>query len=143
MNIPRREFLKKSALGVGGVLVGAQLGAAESAPTKTFDPYAHHRNGASWARAFPLPVDERWGRIDATCHLVVTADTVTVRSPGAPLIPVTVEQMQAFTAPMYNRSSRPVNAGLQRLPPYPDNYPDILSRSEESEFVSADISRRA
>jgi ATP-dependent DNA helicase RecG len=42
----------------------------------------------------------------ATCHLMVTADTVTVRSPGAPLIPVTVEQMQAFTAPMYNRNPK-------------------------------------
>jgi ATP-dependent DNA helicase RecG len=42
----------------------------------------------------------------ATCHLVVTADTVTVRSPGAPLAPVTVEQMQAFTAPMYNRNPK-------------------------------------
>ena len=42
----------------------------------------------------------------ATCHLMVTADTVTVRSPGAPLTPVTVEQMQAFTAPMYNRNPK-------------------------------------
>jgi ATP-dependent DNA helicase RecG len=42
----------------------------------------------------------------ATCHLVVTADTVTVRSPGAPLLPITVEQMQAFTAPMYNRNPK-------------------------------------
>jgi ATP-dependent DNA helicase RecG len=42
----------------------------------------------------------------ATCHLVVTADTVTVRSPGAPLPPITVEQMQAFTAPMYNRNPK-------------------------------------
>jgi ATP-dependent DNA helicase RecG len=42
----------------------------------------------------------------ATCHLVVTQDTVTVRSPGAPLLPVTVEQMQAFTAPMYNRNPK-------------------------------------
>jgi ATP-dependent DNA helicase RecG len=42
----------------------------------------------------------------ATCHLMVTADTITVRSPGAPLIPVTVEQMQAFTAPMYNRNPK-------------------------------------
>jgi len=42
----------------------------------------------------------------ATCHLIVTADTVTVRSPGPPLIPVTVEQMQAFTAPMYNRNPK-------------------------------------
>jgi ATP-dependent DNA helicase RecG len=44
--------------------------------------------------------------IGATCHLVVTADTVTVRSPGAPLSPITVEQMQAFTAPMYNRNPK-------------------------------------
>ena len=42
----------------------------------------------------------------ATCHLVVTADMVTVRSPGAPLAPITVEQMQAFTAPMYNRNPK-------------------------------------
>jgi ATP-dependent DNA helicase RecG len=42
----------------------------------------------------------------ATCHLVVTADTVTVRSPGAPLPPITVEQMQAFIAPMYNRNPK-------------------------------------
>lgn len=40
----------------------------------------------------------------ATCHLVVTADMVTVRSPGAPLLPITLEQMQDFIAPMYNRN---------------------------------------
>jgi ATP-dependent DNA helicase RecG len=44
--------------------------------------------------------------VGATCQLVVTADTVMVRSPGGPLIPVTVEQMQAFTAPMYNRNPK-------------------------------------
>ncbi len=42
----------------------------------------------------------------ATCHLVVTADTVTIRSPGPPLLPITIEQMQAFTAPMYNRNPK-------------------------------------
>jgi ATP-dependent DNA helicase RecG len=42
----------------------------------------------------------------ATCHLMVTADTVTVRSPGAPLLPITLEQMQDFTAPMYNRNPK-------------------------------------
>jgi len=42
----------------------------------------------------------------ATCHLVITTDTVTVRSPGAPLPPVTVEQLQAFTAPMFNRNPK-------------------------------------
>lgn len=42
----------------------------------------------------------------ATCHLVVTADMVTVRSPGAPLPPVTLELLQDFTAPMYNRNPK-------------------------------------
>lgn len=40
----------------------------------------------------------------AICHLVVTPDTVTVKSPGAPLAPVTLEQLQSFTAPMHNRN---------------------------------------
>src|SRR2546421_1212988 len=39
MNIKRREFLKRSALGMSGVLAGVQLaGAGESAPGN-FDPY--------------------------------------------------------------------------------------------------------
>jgi ATP-dependent DNA helicase RecG len=42
----------------------------------------------------------------ATCHLVVTTDAVTVRSPGPPLSPITMEQMQSFTAPMYNRNPK-------------------------------------
>jgi ATP-dependent DNA helicase RecG len=42
----------------------------------------------------------------ATCHLVVSANTVLVRSPGEPLAPVTTEQLQAFTAPMYNRNPK-------------------------------------
>ncbi len=42
----------------------------------------------------------------ATCHLVVTPDTVTVKSPGAPLAPVTLEQLQSFSAPMYNRNPK-------------------------------------
>jgi aryl-alcohol dehydrogenase-like predicted oxidoreductase len=40
MKILRREFLKKSALGVGGVLVGAQLAQAKAPPEKYFDPFA-------------------------------------------------------------------------------------------------------
>ena len=40
MKIQRREFLKKSALGVGGILAGARFVRAETAPQKTFDPYA-------------------------------------------------------------------------------------------------------
>lgn len=40
MKIQRRTFLKQSALGVGGVLVGSHLAAAEALEPKTFDPYA-------------------------------------------------------------------------------------------------------
>jgi aryl-alcohol dehydrogenase-like predicted oxidoreductase len=40
MKIQRREFLKKTALGVSGVLVGTPLLPAEDAVPKTFDPYA-------------------------------------------------------------------------------------------------------
>ena len=36
----RREFLKKSAIGAGSLLLGAQLGAAENADAKFHDPYA-------------------------------------------------------------------------------------------------------
>ena len=40
MNIKRREFIKQSALGVGGLMAGAQLGNAGDAAGKCFDPYA-------------------------------------------------------------------------------------------------------
>lgn len=42
----------------------------------------------------------------ASCHLVVTANTVTVKSPGMPPPPVTLEQLQAFNAPMLNRNPK-------------------------------------
>lgn len=42
----------------------------------------------------------------ATCHLVVSTNTVLVRSPGEPLAPVTTEQLKEFTAPMYNRNPK-------------------------------------
>jgi ATP-dependent DNA helicase RecG len=42
----------------------------------------------------------------ATCHILVTADTITIRSPGNPPAPVTIEQMQAFKAPMLNRNPK-------------------------------------
>lgn len=42
----------------------------------------------------------------ATCQLEVTPDTICVRSPGAPLPPVTVDQLQAFSAQMYNRNPK-------------------------------------
>jgi len=38
------------------------------------------------------------------CQLVVTEDTVTIRSPGAPIPPITLEQMQTFNAPMLSRN---------------------------------------
>lgn len=40
----------------------------------------------------------------AKCQLVITADTITVRSPGGPLSPITLEQLQAFNAPMLSRN---------------------------------------
>jgi ATP-dependent DNA helicase RecG len=40
----------------------------------------------------------------AKCQLVVTGDTVTVKSPGGPLPPITLEQLQAFSAPMLSRN---------------------------------------
>jgi ATP-dependent DNA helicase RecG len=42
----------------------------------------------------------------ATCHIVVSADTITVRSPGAPPTPVSLEQLQALQAPMLNRNPK-------------------------------------
>jgi len=38
------------------------------------------------------------------CQVVVTEDTVTVRSPGKPPPPITLEQLQSFTAPMLSRN---------------------------------------
>jgi ATP-dependent DNA helicase RecG len=40
----------------------------------------------------------------AKCQLVVTPDTVTVKSPGQPVEPITLEQMQSFEAPMLSRN---------------------------------------
>jgi aryl-alcohol dehydrogenase-like predicted oxidoreductase len=45
MKIKRREFLKRSALGVGGILLGARLGAEEGPPQNFFDPFAPVRLG--------------------------------------------------------------------------------------------------
>jgi len=38
------------------------------------------------------------------CQLVVNADTVTIKSPGGPIAPITLEQMRSFTAPMKSRN---------------------------------------
>lgn len=40
----------------------------------------------------------------AKCQIVVTADTVTVKSPGKPPLPITLEQLQSFSAPMLSRN---------------------------------------
>jgi ATP-dependent DNA helicase RecG len=40
----------------------------------------------------------------AKCQLVVTPDTIVVWSPGLPIEPITLEQMQSFTAPMLSRN---------------------------------------
>lgn len=38
------------------------------------------------------------------CQLVVDADTITIKSPGGPISPITLEQMRSFTAPMKSRN---------------------------------------
>ena len=40
----------------------------------------------------------------AKCQLIVTSDTIMVKSPGEPVEPITLEQMQAFNAPMLSRN---------------------------------------
>jgi ATP-dependent DNA helicase RecG len=40
----------------------------------------------------------------AKCQLIVTSDTIAVKSPGGPLPPITLEQLQAFSAPMLSRN---------------------------------------
>jgi ATP-dependent DNA helicase RecG len=38
------------------------------------------------------------------CQLVVTADTIIVKSPGGPLPPVTLDQLRSFNPPMLSRN---------------------------------------
>jgi ATP-dependent DNA helicase RecG len=40
----------------------------------------------------------------AKCQLIVTPDTITVKSPGKPVDPITLEQMQSLNAPMLSRN---------------------------------------
>jgi ATP-dependent DNA helicase RecG len=40
----------------------------------------------------------------AKCQLIVTPDTIVVKSPGAPVSPITLKQMQDFNAPMLSRN---------------------------------------
>ncbi|HMP72089.1 MAG TPA: ATP-binding protein [Kiritimatiellia bacterium] len=39
-------------------------------------------------------------------QVVVEGDTVTIRSPGAPVAPIKIEQLQSFSAPMVSRNPR-------------------------------------
>jgi len=45
-----------------------------------------------------------YGIRQAKCQLIVDPDTITVKSPGGPLPPITLAQLQAFNAPMLSRN---------------------------------------
>jgi len=45
-----------------------------------------------------------YGIAGAKCQMIVTEDTITIKSPGAPLAPITLQQLQSFTAPMLSRN---------------------------------------
>ena len=49
-------------------------------------------------------VHRDYGIREAKCQLVVTEDTITVKSPGKPVPPITLEQMESFNAPMLSRN---------------------------------------
>ena len=42
--------------------------------------------------------------IGAKCQLIVTPDKIVIMSPGVPVAPITLEQMQSFSAPMLSRN---------------------------------------
>jgi len=42
----------------------------------------------------------------AKCQIVITENTVSIKSPGSPPYPITLEQMQSFEAPMLSRNPR-------------------------------------
>lgn len=49
-------------------------------------------------------VHRDYGIEGAKCQLEATADTITIKSPGKPLEPISLEQLQAFNAPMLSRN---------------------------------------
>ena len=49
-------------------------------------------------------VHRDYGIREGKCQLVVTAETIVVKSPGGPVSPITLEQLQAFNAPMLSRN---------------------------------------
>ena len=40
----------------------------------------------------------------AKCQLIVTPDTIVIKSPGGPVEPITLDQLQSFNAPMLSRN---------------------------------------
>jgi len=40
----------------------------------------------------------------AKCHLILTTDKIIIKSPGKPMLPITLELMQSFKAPMLSRN---------------------------------------
>ncbi|WP_395746640.1 ATP-binding protein [Prosthecobacter sp.] len=51
-------------------------------------------------------VHRDYGIKGAKCQLLVTPDAVVIKSPGAPVEPITLAQLQSFTAPMISRNPR-------------------------------------
>jgi ATP-dependent DNA helicase RecG len=42
--------------------------------------------------------------VEQKCQLVVNAGTITIKSPGGPISPITLDEMRSFTAPMKSRN---------------------------------------
>jgi ATP-dependent DNA helicase RecG len=49
-------------------------------------------------------VHRDYGIAGARCQLVVTPDTITIKSPGGPVSPIKLEQLKDFNAPMLSRN---------------------------------------
>jgi ATP-dependent DNA helicase RecG len=43
---------------------------------------------------------------EAKCQLVISPESIIIKSPGAPIEPITLEQMQSFSAPMLSRNPK-------------------------------------
>jgi ATP-dependent DNA helicase RecG len=51
-------------------------------------------------------VHRDYGIEGAKCQIEITSDTITIKSPGAPLPPITLVQLQSFSAPMLSRNPK-------------------------------------
>jgi len=51
-------------------------------------------------------VHRDYGIEGAKCQIEITSDTIIVKSPGGPLPPITLEQLQSFSAPMLSRNPK-------------------------------------